>query len=108
MSNETLAPAQNTRRPHTAQFKFKVVMESIEEDKMPSVARKYGVAYSLLAKWKRHFLATGHQVFETTPDKEKEQLHKTIGKLEQMIGKKEVELALIKNFSDFYASQNIP
>ena len=48
----------------------------------------------------------GYHVFETTPDKEKEKTNKKIAKLEQMIGKKEVELNLLKNFSDFYESEN--
>jgi len=43
-------------------------------------------------------------MFETTPDKENRELKQKVEKLEQLIGKKEVELALIKNFVDFYES----
>jgi transposase len=93
-------------RKHTPQFKLKLAVEAIETDDMPAVARKYNIAHSLLSKWKRRLLEQGHHVFETTPDKEKEKLHKQVGKLEQMVGKKEVELNLLKNFSDSWASEN--
>jgi transposase len=95
-------------RKHSSPFKLKLVVESIETDDMPGIARKYGIAHGLLAKWKRHLLENGHHIYETTPDKEKEKMHKQIGKLEQMVGKKEVELNLLKNFSDFYESGNGP
>lgn len=96
------------RRIHNPEFKFKVVLEAITDDAMPEVARKYAIAHSLLAKWKHFLLTNGWQVFVTTPDKEKEELRQRIAKLEQMVGKKEIELALIKNFSDFYTSRSTP
>jgi hypothetical protein len=33
-------------------------------------------------------------------------LQKKVGQLEQLVGKKEIELNLIKNFADFYGSQS--
>ena len=96
------------KRKHAPQFKLKLAVEAIETNAMPAIARKYGIAHSLLAKWKRTLLEDGHYIFETTPDKEKKQMEKQIGRLEQMIGKKEVELNLLKNFSDFYASRSSP
>ena len=62
--------------------------------------------FTLLAKWKNYFLEHGKQVFETNSGKDTEELKKKIAKLEQIIGKKEIELNLIKNFSDFYESKN--
>jgi len=95
-----------TRKQYTSEFKFKLVQESLKNDNMTAVARKYGMNFGLLAKWKNHFMEHGKQVFETNIDKEKEDQRKKIAKLEQLIGKKEIELNLIKNFSDFYESQN--
>jgi transposase len=97
-----------TRKQYSSEFKFKLVTESLKNDNMTVVARQYGVNFALLAKWKAIFLQNGKQIFETTDDKEKEELKKTIARLERMIGKKEVELNLLKNFSDFYESQNTP
>ncbi|HOM77695.1 hypothetical protein KBG31_00080 [Patescibacteria group bacterium] len=41
---------------------------------------------------------------ETTPDKEVNKLRKEKANLEQLVGKKETELNLLKNFSEFYQS----
>lgn len=95
-----------TRKQYTPEFKFKLVTEAIKNDNMTVAARQHGINFSLLAKWKTYFLQHGKQVFETTDDKEKEELKKTIARLERIIGKKEVELNLLKNFSDFYELKN--
>ncbi len=95
-------------KKYTSRFKFTLIMESIAKNNMVEVARKYGVNHSLLSKWKNALLTEGHRIFETSPDKEKASLKGEISKLEQMIGKKEIELNLLKNFSDFYTSQNTP
>ena len=97
---------KGTRKQYTPEFKFKLVEESIKSDNMTTVARKYGIGFGLLAKWKSYFQEHGKQVFETNADKEKEELKKKVAKLEQLSGKKEIELNLIKNFSDFYESKN--
>jgi transposase-like protein len=95
-----------TRKQYTSEFKFKLVQEVLKNSNTTEVARKHGLNFNLLSNWKNHFLAYGKQVFETTTDKEKEELKKKVAKLEQIIGKKEIELNLIKNFSDFYESKN--
>jgi len=94
------------RKQYTPEFKFKLIQESLRNDNMTEVARKHGVNFTLLAKWKSYFLEHGKQVFETNGDKDTEELKKKLAKLEQIIGKKEIELNLIKNFSDFYESKN--
>ncbi len=97
----------STRKKYTPEFKFKLVSETLKTDNMTAVARKYAINFSLLAKWKNHFLEKGKQVFETDADKEKECLKKTVAKLERIVGRKEIELNLLKNFSDFYESRNM-
>jgi transposase len=92
------------RKQHTATFKMKVVEAAIKNPKVTETARAYGVTAGLVSKWKKQLEENGHTVFETTPDKENRDLKKKIEKLEQIIGKKEVEIALIKNFVDFYES----
>lgn len=91
---------------YTPQFKFDRVIESFKKDNLSEVARQYGFGVNLLSKWRLDFLKHGHSVFETKPGKEMERLQKHVHQLEQMVGKKEVELNLIKNFADFYESQN--
>ena len=62
------------KRKHTPQFKFEVAMKAVGGKQMAEVARVYGVN-------------TGQ-----------------VSKLEQLVGKKEVELSLMKNFLDFQES----
>lgn len=94
-----------TRKQYTPDFKFKLVTESIKTDNVTATSRKYSVNFNLLLKWKNHFLSHGKEIFETTADKEKEDLKKKVADLERIVGKKEVELSLLKNFSDFYVSR---
>ena len=70
------------------------------------VARRYNMNSNLVSKWKTAFLEHGPEMFETNTNKELVHLRAKVAKLEQIIGKKEIELNLIKNFADFYQSQN--
>ena len=91
---------------YTSKFKFDRVIESIKKGSVSEVARSYGFGINLLSKWRSDFLKNGHKYFDTKTDRDVIRLRKQIAKLEQIIGKKEVELNLIKNFSDFYQSRN--
>ena len=91
---------------YTAKFKFDRVVESLEKGSVSEVARQYGFGVNLLSKWRMDFLSKGHIVFENKPDQDLLKLQKKVKQLEQIIGKKEIELNLIKNFADFYESQN--
>jgi len=94
------------RKQYSSQFKFDRALEAIKIDNLSEISRKYGVSVNVLSNWRERLLKHGAQAFETTPDQEKNALKNKIGRLEQMLGKKEVELNLLKNFSDFYESQN--
>ncbi|PIY79246.1 MAG: hypothetical protein COY81_03615 [Candidatus Pacebacteria bacterium CG_4_10_14_0_8_um_filter_43_12] len=91
---------------YTAKFKFDRVIESLKKDNLSEVARQYGFGVNLLSKWRSEFLKGGHIIFENKPDQDVVRLQKRVNQLEQIIGKKEVELNLIKNFADFYQSQS--
>jgi len=94
------------RTKYTAKFKFDRVVESLKKDSVSEIARQYGFGVNLLSKWRMDFLSKGHTVFESKPDQDLQKSQKKIKQLEQIIGKKEIELSLIKNFADFYESQN--
>lgn len=95
------------RKQYTPQFKFDRAIEVIKTGNLSEVSRKYNVAVNVLSKWRSELLEKGSHTFVMTPDKEKKQLKAKIAKLEQMLGKKEVELNVLKNFSDFYESENM-
>ena len=94
------------RTKYTSKFKFDRVMESIKKNNLSEVARGYGFGVNLLSKWRSDFFKGGYKYFDKKPDNDVIKLRKRIEQLEQIIGKKEIELSLIKNFSDFYQSQN--
>ena len=91
---------------YTSKTKFEIVLESIKKDNVVQVAREKGISHGMLSNWKKQFTEDAHQIFETTTDKEISNLNNKVKDLERMLGKKEVELNLLKNFSDFYQSKN--
>ena len=86
-------------RRYTAKFKFQVVLEALRSQKADGeVARAYQVHPITLSKWKKEFLEKGAEVFGGRD--EVRAYEQKISKLERMLGQKEVELALLKNFLD--------
>ena len=80
-------------------FKFRVVLEALKAEGKGAeaqIARAYGVHPVTLAKWKRHFLEHGAEVFGGK--EEVKAYGKRIAELERMLGHKEVEIALLKDF----------
>lgn len=94
------------RKKYTSQFKLDRALEAIKNNNLSEISRKYNIGANLISKWKSHLIEQGSHIFETIPNQEINNLKNKISKLEQMLGKKEVELNLLKNFSDFYQSPN--
>lgn len=94
------------RKSYSPQFKLDRSVEALKTGNLSEVSRKYDLSVNLISNWKDRLLEQGTRIFETSPDQERNELKAKIAKLEQMLGKKEVELNLLKNFSDFYESRN--
>ena len=78
-------------------LKFQVVLELLKGNKTPNqVARAYGVHPNSAGLWKRTFLENGSEIF--AKDGVATDYERQIADLEQLLGKKEVEIALLKNF----------
>ena len=85
------------RKRYSPEFKFKVVMEVLRSDRSQSeIARAYDVHPVTASQWKKHFEEHGAEVFGGK--EEVKQYEKQVSELERMVGKKEVEIALLKNF----------
>ena len=85
------------KRQFPAKFKFQVVLEVIRGEKTAGqIAKAYKVHPNSLSKWKQQFLEQGPSIFsrETVASDYERQ----IAELEQLLGKKEIEIALLKNF----------
>jgi len=89
--------AKKRGKRYTPKFKFDVVLEALSSGEQDAqVARRYGVHPVTLSNWKKIFLSNGQQVFSSKSNEAAQQ--KKINQLEQMLGRKEVELALARNF----------
>lgn len=109
MSNEKkeTTKIKTKKKNYTPQFKLDRSLDALRGNgNVSEIARKYDLNANLLYIWRDQLTERGSQVFETTPDQVKNELKIKVARLEQMLGKKEVELNLLKNFSDFYSSQN--
>ena len=105
---DNLTQSSKKKKSYTPEFKLKLAIEAIKKESLSEVSRQYGVAVNVLSDWRKLVLEQGHNVFKSTPDKEKRALKLKTAQLEQIIGKKEIELNLLKNFSDFYSSPKQP
>ncbi|MDA3834496.1 MAG: transposase [Spirochaetales bacterium] len=82
---------------YPAKLKFQVVLETLQGEKSAGqIAKAYGVHPNSVNKWKQEFLDKGADVFDQKGIVS--EYEKQIKNLEQMIGKKEVEICLLKNF----------
>ena len=74
-----------------------MVLEVLAGDKTPGqVAKAYGVHPNSVGLWKRRFVERAPEIFadETTVN----EYERRIRDLEQRLGRKEVEIALLRNF----------
>jgi transposase len=82
---------------YTSRLKFQVVLEVLKSSKNAAqIAKMYGVHPITITHWKKEFMEKGPEVFG-----QQNTLHeyeKKIQELERLIGQKEVEIALLKNF----------
>lgn len=82
---------KRSRRKFTAEFKAKVALEAIKEQKsLSELAEQFELHPNLISIWKREFLENASNVFSKNNDdkrfvaeaeKEKEELFKQIGQL---------------------------
>ena len=72
-------------------------MEALTGEKTPGqIAKQYGIHPNSVGLWKKEFLERGPELF--AEDGTVQEYERRIRQLEQLVGKKEVEIALLKNF----------
>jgi len=82
---------------YSANFKFQVVTELLTGDKSTGqIAKVYGVHPNTVNAWKKAFFEKGPDIF--SQNSVVAEYERRIADLERLIGKKEVEIALLKNF----------
>jgi transposase-like protein len=90
---------KKSRRKFTADFKAKVVIESLKEkNTIEEIARKYELHPNQIALWKKEFLSKAANVFDSEEDHsaDKKQQEALLDKLYNQIGKQNVEIEWLK------------
>jgi len=86
-----------TTRAISPKVKFQVVVEALSGTKTPAqIAKAYGVHPNSVGLWKKIFLERGPDIFAR--DSGSVESERRIAELEQLLGRKEVEIALLRNF----------
>lgn len=84
---------------YSPRFQFQVVVEVLKGDRdAVEIARAYDLHPTTVARWKREFLENGAEVFGKNSTVA--QYEKKIREMERLLGRKEVEIALLHNFMD--------
>ena len=82
---------------YSPKLKFQVVLELLKGKATPAqISRTYNVHPNSAGLWKRVVLEKGPEIF--SKDSVVAEYERWIAELEQLVGKKEVEIALLKNF----------
>jgi len=91
------------RRKFSPDFKARVVMEMLTEQKSAAQAsREYGIKDSVLSRWKQEFIERSPQLFEQgTVSDDRDQ---RIAELERMVGRLAMELEMAKKASRYLNS----
>jgi transposase-like protein len=73
------------------------VVQALTGEKSPEqLARQYGIHPNSVGLWRRVLFERGPGLFSDDP--RAKELERRVAELEQLLGKKEVEIALLKNF----------
>jgi transposase-like protein len=86
-----------TGKQYSPKLKFQVVLEALSGTKTPAqIAKAYGVHANSVGIWKKLVLERGAELFGREDGAQ--EYEKRIAELERLLGQKEVEIALLKNF----------
>jgi transposase-like protein len=84
-------------RRYSAKLKFQVVLEALRGEHTPGqLAKQYGVHANSIGIWKKQLLERGPEVF--AQEGRTSETERRVADLERLLGQKEVEIALLKNF----------
>jgi len=82
---------------YSAKLKFQIVTELLSGDKsIGRVAKVYGVHPNTVNTWKKAFFEKGPDIFSQSSIVA--EYERRIADLERLIGRKEIEIALLKNW----------
>ncbi len=88
---------ERMRKRYSPKLKFQLVLETLRDERsIGRIAKAHGVHPNSLNAWRREFIESGPDMFDQRGLVSG--YEKRMADLEQLLGKKEVEIALLKNF----------
>src|SRR5699024_1729970 len=88
-----------TRTKHSKEFKIQVVKEAMETGKTSVVARRYDLNANMVTRWIREYKDGKYCDGEmaAVPDIDSKQLANENGQLKQLLGEKDLEIAILRD-----------
>ena len=88
-----------TRTKHSKEFKIQVVKEAMETGKTSVVARRYDLNANMVTRWIREYKdgKYGDVDMAAVPDIDSKQLANENGQLKQLLGEKDLEIAILRD-----------
>jgi transposase-like protein len=88
-----------TKRKFTPEYKARIVLEMLTEQKSAAQAsREYGIKDSVLSRWKQEFIERSPLLFKTASPSDGG-AEQRIAELERMVGRLAMELEMAKKVS---------
>lgn len=95
------------KRNHSREFKLEVVRQIATGQKRPAQAcREYGLAESVLSRWRREYQERGEAAFQTLPAEGFSSQEQRIAELEQFCGQLALENQVLKKTLQRLESRN--
>lgn len=88
--------SNKTTKRYTPKLKWDLVAKVLQGEDQIQLARQHDIHPTSLTGWKNYALKNGENIFTTSTNVKNLEKHNR--DLETLIGKKEVEIAVLKNF----------
>lgn len=96
------------KRVHSREFKLDVVQQVITGQKRPAqVCREYGLAESVLSRWRKEYQERGEAAFQPAPSDGPTTQEQRIAELEQFCGQLALENQILKKTLQRWESRSV-
>jgi transposase len=95
------------KRVHSREFKLEVVRKVASGEKRPAqICREYGLAESVLSRWRKEYQERGEAAFHVNPSGEVSTQEQKIAELERFCGQLALENQVLKKTLQSMGSKN--
>lgn len=96
------------KRVHSREFKLEVVRKVVSGEKRPAqICREYGLADSVLSRWRKEYQEKGEAAFQAIPSGEENTQEQKIAELERFCGQLALENQILKKTLRSMESKNV-